>query len=69
MLRFGNIVDLDNLEISGPSNVVLDLQGKFEKTEKKCIKSIEEADGDLEKTQRELTQAIKNNTNLLNLIR
>jgi len=25
MLRFGNLVDLDNLEISGPSNAVLEL--------------------------------------------
>ena len=25
MLRFGNIVDLDSLEVSGPSQVVLDL--------------------------------------------
>lgn len=25
MLRFGNLVDLDNLEISGPSNLVLKL--------------------------------------------
>lgn len=69
MLRFGNLVDLDNLEISGPSNTVLELQNKFSKTEKKCIKSIEEADAELEKTQRDLTQSIKNNTNLLNLIR
>ena len=29
MLRFGNLVDLDNLEVSGPSNNVLDLQNKF----------------------------------------
>jgi hypothetical protein len=69
MLRFGNLVDLDNLEISGPSNNVLELQNKFGKTEKKCIKMIEEADAELEKTQRDLTQSIKNNTNLLNLIR
>ena len=69
MLRFGNLVDLDNLEVSGPSNNVLDLQNKFQKTEKKCIKMIEETDAEMEKTQRELTQAIKNNTNLLNLIR
>lgn len=69
MLRFGNLVDLDNLEVSGPSVVVLDLQNKFHKTEKKCIHMIEEADSELEKTQRDLTQAIKNNTNLLNLIR
>ena len=69
MLRFGNLVDLDNLEISGPSNVVLELQNKFYKTEKKCIKSIEDSDAELENTQRDLTGAIKNNTNLLNLIR
>ena len=69
MLRFGNLVDLDNLEVSGPSALVLDLQNKFHKTEKKCIHMIEDADGDLEKTQRDLTQAIRNNTNLLNLIR
>jgi len=50
MLRFGNLVDLDNLEVSGPSALVLDLQNKFHKTEKKCIHMIEEADGDLEKT-------------------
>lgn len=25
MLRFGNLVDLDSLEVSGPSQVVLDL--------------------------------------------
>lgn len=30
---------------------------------------IEEADGEMENTQRDLTEAIKNNTNLLNLIR
>ena len=29
MLRFGNLVDLDNLEVSGPSGVVLDLTAKF----------------------------------------
>lgn len=69
MLRFGNLVDLDNLEISGPSNAVLELQNKFQKTEKKCIKMIEEAEAEMEKTQRDLTQSIKNNTNLLNLIR
>ena len=50
MLRFGNLVDLDNLEISGPSNAVMELQNKFAKTEKKCIKLIEDADGELEKT-------------------
>ena len=33
MLRFGNIVELDQLEVSGPSQVVLDLQNKFHKME------------------------------------
>lgn len=69
MLRFGNLVDLDNLEVSGPSNAVVELQNKFQKTEKKCIVLIEETDAEMEKTQRDLTAAIKNNTNLLNLIR
>lgn len=50
MLRFGNLVDLDNLEVSGPSAIVLDLQNKFHKTEKKCIHMVEEADSELEKT-------------------
>jgi hypothetical protein len=36
MLRFGNLVDLDNLEISGPSSAVIEAEKKFEKTEKKC---------------------------------
>lgn len=69
MLRFGNIVDLDNLEVSGPSAIVMDLQNKFAKTEKRCIKMIEDADGEFEQTQRELTGEMKNNTNFLNLIR
>ena len=29
MLRFGNLVDLDSLEVSGPSAVVLELQRRF----------------------------------------
>jgi hypothetical protein len=29
MLRFGNLVDLDNLEVSGPSATVIDLRLKF----------------------------------------
>ena len=29
MLRFGNLVDLDSLEVSGPSAVVMELQNKF----------------------------------------
>jgi hypothetical protein len=55
MLRFGNLVDLDNLEISGPSAQVMELQNKFLKTEKKCIKMIEDAEADFDNTQRELT--------------
>jgi predicted nucleic acid-binding protein len=69
MLRFGNLVDLDNLEVSGPSAVVLELQNKFSKTEKRCIKKIEEAEAEFDSTQRELTGEMKNNTNFLNLIR
>jgi hypothetical protein len=48
MLRFGNLVDLDNLEVSGPSGVVIELQNKFAKTEKRCIKMIEEAEAQFE---------------------
>ncbi len=69
MLRFGNLVDLDNLEISGPSPAVLELQMKFAKTEKNCIKAIQESEDSLALTQRELTAQMKNNTALLNLIR
>lgn len=69
MLRFGNLVDLDNLEVSGPSGVVIELQQKFAKTEKRCIKMIEEADAQFEATQRELTASMKSNTMLLNMIR
>jgi len=69
MLRFGNLVDLDNLEVSGPSAQVMELQNKFQKTEKKCIKMIEDADAEHGSTQRDLTSQMKNNTNLLNLIR
>jgi hypothetical protein len=47
MLRFGNLVDLDNLEISGPSPAVLELQMKFAKTEKNCIKAIQESEDSL----------------------
>lgn len=38
MLRFGDLVDLDSLEVGGPSAVVIELQNKFNKTEKKCFK-------------------------------
>jgi len=50
MLRFGNLVDLDNLEISGPSAQVMELTNKFNKTEKKAIKSIEDAEAEFDKT-------------------
>jgi len=50
MLRFGNIVDLDNLEISGPSAQVMELTNKFNKTEKKCIQSIENAEAEFDNT-------------------
>jgi hypothetical protein len=33
MLRFGNLVDLDSLEVSGPSQIVIDLQNKFAKVD------------------------------------
>ena len=69
MLRFGNLVDLDNLEVSGPSAVVLELQNKFAKQEKRCIQMIEEAQAQFESTQRELTASMKNNTMLLTMIR
>ena len=69
MLRFGNLVDLDSLEVSGPSAQVLELQNKFHKQEQRCNQKKEEAEADLQKTQRELTQCIQRNTNLLNLIR
>lgn len=69
MLRFGNIVDLDNLEVSGPSQVVLDLQNKFHKMEQRCNRKKEEAEADLAATQRNLTGAITMNTNLLDMIK
>lgn len=47
MLRFGNIVDLDSLEVSGPSQIVLDLQNKFHKMEQRCNSKKEEAESDL----------------------
>ena len=50
MLRFGNIVDLDSLEVSGPSQVVLDLQNKFHKMEQRCNTKKEEAEADLAST-------------------
>ena len=62
-------LDLDSLEVSGPSQVVIDLMNKFAKVDARCYKEKEEAEGDLQKTQRELSQKIQENTNLLNYIR
>jgi uncharacterized coiled-coil DUF342 family protein len=42
---------------------------KFAKVDSRCYKEKEEAEGDLQKTQRELSQKIQENTNLLNYIR
>ena len=47
----------------------MELTNKFTKTEKKCIQSIEGAETEFDNTQRDLTSQMKNNTNLLNLIR
>lgn len=69
MLRFGNLVDLDSLEVSGPSQVVLDLQRRFTKTEQLSIRQVEEEQSRLQQTQRELTGCIQTNTNLLDMIR
>ena len=46
MLRFGNLIDLDSLEVSGPSQAVLDKQNEFHKTEKKCSRDIEEKEAE-----------------------
>lgn len=69
MLRFGNLVDLDSLEVSGPSAVVLDLQRKFAKTEQQSVRSIEDELSRLQATQRALTESIRRNTGLLDMIR
>lgn len=69
MLRFGNIVELDQLEVSGPSQIVLDLQNKFHKMEQRCNNKKEEAEADLAGTQRNLTGSITMNTNLLDMIK
>ena len=58
MLRFGDFKEIDALETQGPSQTVRELTAKFGKTEKKCIKLMEEAEGDLEKTKQELLSAI-----------
>lgn len=69
MLRFGNLIDLDSLEVSGPSQAVIDKQVEYQKTEKKCIRDIEEKEAEFQKIQRELTDCITKNTDLLNMIR
>ena len=47
----------------------MELQNKFTKTEKRSIKLIEDSETEFDNTQRDLTAQMKNNTNLLNLIR
>ena len=69
MLRFGNLIELESLEVGGPSALVIDLQNKFNVTETQCFKRIEEAEAKLGETQRELTEQMKKNTGLLDLIR
>lgn len=69
MLRFGNLVDLDSLEVSGPSHIVLELQNKFLKTSKRCFQAKEDAEADMQATLKELTKCVSKNTGLLNLIR
>ena len=68
MLRFGDLVDLDSLEVSGPSQVVIDLRNNQLRVEKECMRKREEAEAELEGTQRELTKSVKENTGLLELI-
>ena len=69
MLRFGSLqVDLDSLEVSGPSMNVLELSNKFERLERDCIREIEERIADLDIEQRKLTEEVHRNTDLLNLI-
>lgn len=68
MLRFGDFKEIDALETQGPSQTVRDLTAKFGRTEKKCIKLVEEAEGNLEKTKQELSHAIQSNTTLLSLL-
>ena len=58
MLRFGNLVDLDSLEVSGPSPAVIELTNKYNKKEKECHRAIEDHSAALAKTQRELTEKI-----------
>lgn len=69
MLRFGNLIELESLEVGGPSAVVVELQTKFNATEGQCHRRIEEADSKLAETQRDLTEQMKKNTGLLDLIR
>lgn len=69
LLRFGSLIELDTLEVSGPSAIVQELINKFKKKEVECIKKIEDTEADHEKTQRELTACVQKNTSLLDLIR
>lgn len=69
MLRFGNLIDLDSLEVSGPSQAVLDKQQEYQQCEKKCIRDIEDKEAEFQKIQRELTETIQKNTDLLDMIR
>ena len=50
MLRFGDLIDLDSLEVSGPSPQVLKLQLERDKKERECIKKVEEKTNELETT-------------------
>lgn len=63
------MIELDTLEVSGPSAIVQELLNKFKKTEDQCRKRIEEAEADHEKAQRELTEQVQKNTNYLDMIR
>lgn len=56
MLRFGNLIELESLEVGGPSALVIDLQNKFNMTETQCFKRIEEAQSKLGETQKDLTE-------------
>lgn len=68
MLRFGDLIDLDSLEVSGPSPQVLKLQIDLNKKEWECIKKVEEKSNELETTQRHLTESVSWNTFLLHMI-
>ena len=50
LLRFGALIDLDALEVSGPSAVMQDLINKFKKTEEQCRKRLEDTYAEYEFT-------------------